>query len=187
MRLGYISTMDHPAGHTAPRARSGLRTYLPLVLALTVIAGWVALRATLLGFELARAMRDAMGGFFLVFGGMKVVNWRSFAENYRMYDPIAARSRLYAYLYPAIELYLGIGYQFGPAAAVFDARALHVVTIAVLGIATVGVVRHLRTMKPGIRCACLGALFNVPLSWATVAENAAMILMAAAMLGGVVR
>jgi len=153
------------------------RTYLPLIVAFGLVTCWTLFRRIALGWDLHSAMHDFMGAFFLIFGGLKVLNWRGFAESYRAYDPLAIKSRLYAYLYPAIELYLGIGYQFRFQNAFFQEIILNTLTVMILGVATVGVLKALK-QRQRIQCACLGGFFSIPITWFTVFENVLMIIMA---------
>lgn len=150
-----------------------LKTYLPLLIALAVVVAWTAVRQRAVGFELHDALHDFMGGFFLLFGTLKALNWRAFSDSYAAYDPLAARSRWYAYAYPAIELLLGVAYQFR-----FSPEWLpNLVTVIVLSSATIGVIKKLRR-KEMVQCACLGGFFSIPVSWLTVFENILMIGMA---------
>jgi len=54
-------------------------------------------------------------------------------------------------------------------------------TLVVLGIGTVGVVKS-NLSKQRIKCACLGDVFNLPMSTVTIVENVSMLLMAGFML-----
>ena len=51
-----------------------------------------------------------------------------------------------------------------------------------MGVGTVGVVRTLLARRK-IRCACLGTVFNLPMSSVTLVEDVLMAGMAAVMLG----
>jgi len=55
------------------------------------------------------------------------------------------------------------------------------VTFVVMGISLVGVLQSLLN-KRKIRCACLGDVFNLPMSTITVIEDSLMLLMAGFML-----
>jgi hypothetical protein len=55
------------------------------------------------------------------------------------------------------------------------------VTIIVMGFSSLGVVRAVMN-KQKIRCACLGAVFNLPMSTITIIEDLLMVAMAAWML-----
>ncbi len=152
-------------------------TFLPLIIIFSLVALWTLSRQYLYGANLMDAMLDFMGGFFLVFGSLKVASWKAFAVSFRSYDPLAQRSGTYAMLYPAIEIMLGIAYQFRSPDLIYA----NFTTIVILSATTFGVLKKINE-KCEIKCACLGGFFNIPLSWFTVFENVLMIAMAATML-----
>ena len=117
-----------------------------------------------------------MGAFFLIFSFFKFLNLQGFVTAFQSYDPIAARWPTYGYLYATLELVFGISYLFAP-----QARLLNFAVLLVLGISSWGV---LRTVTSGrtVQCACLGTIFNLPMTWVTLVENALMLVMAAMLL-----
>jgi hypothetical protein len=152
-------------------------SYFPLLLILAYLLGVVGLiEWTLGGFDLNRAMMHFMSGFFLVFSFFKLLNLSAFADSYAMYDIVARRSRAYALAYPFIELELGLAYLVHA-----NPLVTNLVTLVVMGISAVGVIQSIVSEKK-IRCACLGAVFNLPMSFVTLVEDGLMIVMAAWML-----
>lgn len=150
-----------------------LKKYLPLIVVFSLIVVWTFIRQYITGWDLHYAMHDFMGGFFILLGMLKVISWKKFAESYQGYDPLAMKVPAYAYLYPAIEVFLGIMYQFRLGSELF----LNTLTVLILGIATIGIIKVLRR-KEVVKCACLGGLFSIPVTWFTVFENVLMIGMA---------
>ena len=152
-------------------------TYRPLImivgfiLLVTVLAQW-----PLTSFDGRLWMRHFMAGFFIVFAFFKLLNLRGFAESYAMYDIVAARWRPWGLLYPFVELGLGIAYLIDLAPF-----WTNVVTILVLGVSSIGVIQS-NLSKRKIKCACLGDVFNLPMSTVTIVEDVGMVLMAGAML-----
>ena len=59
--------------------------------------------------------------------------------------------------------------------------AVNIATLVVMGVSTLGVVRSL-VKKQKIRCACLGTVFNLPMSVVTLVEDLLMVGMSTAML-----
>jgi hypothetical protein len=157
-------------------AKARLKKFAPLIIAFGTVCAITAIRPILFGFDLSRTLRDFMAAFFLIFGSLKVLNWKKFAEMFRAYDPLAARSRFYAYLYPALEIGLGLAYAFYLSPEI----VFNVVTILILGASTIGIIKALRKGKE-LNCACLGGYFNIPISSFTIFENILMILMAIVM------
>ena len=176
--LGEITaTPDAWAADAATADASDRTTYYPLLLLATFLVGLVLLLEFRAGaFVWARAMQNFMGAFFLTFAFFKLLDLRGFAESYRMYDVIAKRLPAYAYIYPFIEFSFGVAYVTG----VFP-LATNAATLVVMSISSIGVIQSLLA-KRTIRCACLGTVFNLPMSTVTLVEDTLMIAMAAAML-----
>ncbi len=121
-------------------------------------------------------MTNFMAGFFLLFSFFKLLDIRGFADAYAGYDLVAERWRPWGFIYPFIELGLGLAYLFR-----LMPDVTNLVTLAVMGISILGVIRAL-TRRQQIRCACLGTVLNLPMSTVTLIEDGLMIVMAATML-----
>jgi len=160
---------------TQEASESKLQQLKPLFLIFLFITG----AAVLLHFEDGlwdEAMLDFMGLFYVVFSFFKFLDIKGFKTSFAMYDPLAGAVPAYGYVYPFIELVLGLMFLMRLQIAI----AL-VLTIVILGITTVGVTRSLLSKKE-IQCACLGTALKLPMTEATFIENAIMIIMAFIML-----
>ena len=93
-----------------------------------------------------------------------------------MYDPLASRVPIYGWIYPFIEVVLGLMFLMH-----FGVKTALVITLIVLGVTTIGVTKSLLDKK-SIRCACLGTALKLPMTEATFIENAVMIVMAILLL-----
>lgn len=166
------AAVQTPAPSVLPEtpAQSPGSTYYPLFL----IVGYLALAAFAGGPD--AWMRHFMAGFFLVFSFFKLLDLRGFADAYAGYDLLAARVRGYGFVYPFLELALGMAYLFG-----FAPFATSVVTLVLMLFGSMGVVNAL-LQKRKIRCACLGTVIKLPMSTVTLIEDLGMAAMAAAML-----
>ena len=154
-----------------------IQTYKPLAIIVGFILGVSLIAQWPFGsWDFTLWMRHFMAGFFLVFSAFKLLNLRGFAESYQMYDLLAARWFAWGMLYPFIELGLGLMYLTGEAPYVANG-----ITIGVLGFSSIGVVRSV-VSRQTIRCACLGDVFNLPMSTVTIVEDLSMVLMAGWML-----
>ncbi|MFC4635976.1 heavy-metal-associated domain-containing protein [Dokdonia ponticola] len=122
------------------------------------------------------AMLDFMGLFYIVFSFFKFLDLKGFVMSFRMYDPLAKRVGIYGWIYPFIELALGIFFLVR-----IEIPVALVATLIILGITTIGVTRSLLN-KQEIQCACLGTALKLPMTEATFIENAIMIVMAITML-----
>ncbi len=127
--------------------------------------------------------KTLMAMFFLTFGGFKVYNMEGFRGAFKSYDLLAARSDFYATVYPFLEIGLGLLFIF----IVFSGSsvnlevAAYISTIFLMGVGGVGVLNEILHGNE-VPCACLGDVFNVPLTKVTLVENFGMMLMAVLML-----
>jgi copper chaperone CopZ len=163
--------------HNDEATKNWLQTYKPILLLFAFITGiTVLIQLQHDRFNWLHWMDNFMAAFFLVFSFFKLLDVKSFAENYYSYDIVAKRWFGWGYVYPFIELALGIAYlvQFNPAIT-------NAVTFIVMGASIIGVLQSVFN-KRKIRCACLGAVFNLPMSTITIIEDALMIGTSAIML-----
>jgi cation transport ATPase len=170
-----ISTIEH--SETIEQAKSWAKTYQPLLL----LFGYITGIAVLLSFQADEfhwmtLMRVFMAGFFLCFSFFKLLNLPAFAESYSMYDVLAKKIRLWAFVYPFVEFALGLAY-----AVDFDPLLTNWITLIVMLVSIIGVLQSVLA-KRKIQCACLGAVFNLPMSTVTIIEDLLMIAMSATML-----
>jgi copper chaperone CopZ len=154
-------------------ATKSLKTYFPLILILFYLLGFVAVNAHVTGdASPMMLMNHFMGGFFVVFSFFKILNLKGFVDSYVSYDVVAKKVRAYAYLYPFIELALGVAYL-----AQINLFLTNVITAVVMAVSSAGVIASIRK-KENIRCACLGTIFNLPMSTVTLVEDFLMLGMA---------
>jgi hypothetical protein len=151
--------------------------YLPfiVILALTVLSA-LAIQSSLHRWNWMAWMNDFMGFFLVVFSMFKFFDMEGFADGFHMYDLLAIRFRAYAFVYPFIELALGLAYL-----ARWKPRVVYAVTIVVMLLGTAGVLRAL-IKGLDVNCACMGTVLKVPLSTVALVEDAGMAVMAAIML-----
>ncbi|HEU4497571.1 MAG TPA: MauE/DoxX family redox-associated membrane protein [Flavobacterium sp.] len=163
--------------NTKTDQRTWLQTYKPIlviffyILAVSLIAGYGS--GT---FNYMASMRIFMAGFFLAFSFFKMLDLKGFAESYSMYDVVARKFKSWGYIYAFLEL--GLGFAF---ALNFQPCLTNIITLVVMSVSIVGVLKSVLDKKK-IQCACLGAVFNLPMSTVTIIEDGLMILMSLAML-----
>ncbi|GGH12449.1 heavy-metal-associated domain-containing protein [Pedobacter zeae] len=170
-----ISATHH--NETFEEAKSWAETYKPILLIfgyITAISLVISWQGNTIGFMLF--MRIFMAGFFLTFSFFKMLNLKAFAESYAMYDIVAKKFSAWGYIYAFIELGLGLSFALNLSPVIVNWVTLIVMTISILG------VLESVLNKKKIQCACLGAVFNLPMSTVTIVEDAMMIVMSAAML-----
>lgn len=153
-----------------------LKTFLPLICIASLIILFTLIKQFLYGFNLYDAMADFMGAEFIIFSLFKIINISAFAEAYSMYDIIAKRYPNYGYIYPFIELFLGIAYLMR-----YNLMMTNSITLVLMIIGSIGVIQELARGKT-IVCACLGVVFKIPMTYVTLAENCIMGVMALIMI-----
>ena len=149
-----------------------LKTYLPIFLIFGYITAITLIVQFVKGsFDLDEWMRHFMAGFFLVFSFFKLLDVPAFAMSYRSYDIVAMAIPGYGYIYPFIEFALGVIFLIPSLSLIGYWAALVVMTVSIIGV----IQSMLR--KSRFQCACLGAVFKLPLSKITLFEDALMIAM----------
>ncbi len=146
---------------------------------LFIILGYIFIASILLNYKnwnSSNAMLDFMGLFYIVFSFFKILDIKGFSLSFRMYDPLAKKAPIYSYIYPFIEVLLGVMFLTR-----YEVNIALVITVIVLGVTTIGVTQTLLN-KRAIKCACLGTTLNLPMTEATFIENALMIIMALILL-----
>jgi len=175
---GESKEPDASTPEIAPQAvPKNLFTYWPLILVVSyILAGTFITMAVSMNWSPSFGMRIFMGLFFMVFSFFKLLDLRGFANAYRSYDWIAKKIPQYGFIYPVIELGLGIGYLIG-----FSPLMVNWATLIVMVVSIAGVIDAV-LRRSTIRCACLGTGFNLPMSTVTIIEDGTMILMATIMI-----
>jgi cation transport ATPase len=157
------------------KEKSEIQQLFPLFL----IFGYITIAAiisTINPWNTSDFMLNFMGLFYIVFSFFKLLDVKGFATSFGMYDPLSKVIPTYGFVYPFIELALGIFFLMR-----FQIFVSLVITLIILGITTVGVTNSLLDKK-SIQCACLGSVLNLPMTKATFIENSIMILMAIFMI-----
>ena len=156
-----------------------LKSFVPLIIifafiiVFSVIASWW--RQV---FSYQSIMIDFMAGFFLVFGAFKLIKLSAFAEAYAMYDVIAKRAKAYGYIYPFVEIALGLAFLLR-----FEIVAVAWITLGLMIINSFGAYNGIRDKKV-LMCAYLGTVFKLPMSYVSLGEDLLMAAMAVMIILG---
>lgn len=175
--LGHYHVVAAVPSPVADLPAPSATTYKPLIILLgylLAVTGGVLFAHG--GWDTMLAMRWFMGGFFIAFSFFKMLDLRGFSDAYRSYDLVAKVWPGYGLIYPFIELALGLAY-------VANANPLwvNIATAVVMAVSLAGVLRAVLS-KRAIRCACLGTVFQLPMSTVTIIEDGLMLAMAVTML-----
>ena len=157
------------------KKKSKFKQLYPLLLIIT----YIFLSCIFLNIDnmnIQNFMLDFMGIFFVVFSFFKLLNLKGFQNSFKKYDLIGKQFHLYCWIYPFIEIVIGI----------FLLMRLHIyicliITLIILISTSIGVIKSL-LKNENIKCACLGSVLDLPMTEATLIENFTMIIMSLIML-----
>ena len=170
-----ITAEEH--NETTEQDKNWFSTYKPILIIFAYITTISIIAGTQHNtFHWMQAMNIFMAGFFLTFSFFKMLDLKGFVESYSMYDIVAKKVKAWGFIYAFVELALGIAYTTN-----FQPLATNIVTLVVMTISIIGVLQSVLN-KRKIQCACLGAVFNLPMSTVTIIEDALMIAMSGIML-----
>jgi copper chaperone CopZ len=167
---GYEVASANGAAKELP-ATSTFQTFKPLMVALGLLV-----IGSLASGGLDGAMGRFMGGFFLVFSGLKMLDLQGFAKAYSNYDLLARRVPSYGLMYPFLEAALGCAYLAAP-----TSLGLHAFTLALMLFSSLGVIRSVLRAEE-LPCACMGSSIQLPMTTVTIVEDLGMAAMAGWML-----
>ncbi len=174
---GNYTITETDEGHTAVNSDTDKPNYFPIFLIFAYITGAsLFVQFTNETFNWMQWMSHFMAGFFLVFSFFKLMNLSGFAEGYGTYDVVAKQWRGWGYVYPFVELTLGILFLLQVSPLMVNAIAF-----GIMSISTIGVIQGLLS-KTNFQCACLGTIIKLPLSKVTLFEDVLMVLMSGVMI-----
>lgn len=145
------------------------KTYTPIIAVFSV--------AALLSLATSAGLMAFMGYSLALLACLKLMDLRAFAESFVKYDFLAKRLIVYAFVYPFIELVLGLGLLAG-----FYPHIVGLVAAVVGSIGGTSIIKAVYFDKLDLNCACVGGNSNVPLGAVSFLENFIMILMGAYLL-----
>lgn len=179
MRTPHAPSAPATSVHRRRRGRGlSLKNYAPLA----ILIGLAALSAGAKQIDYSipwsgrEWMLDAMGFFLVMFSMFKFFDLPGFVDGFHKYDLLAKRVRGYGFVYPFVEVGLGLGYL-----ARWHLPVIYSVTMVVMTFGALGVINALRK-KLDLDCACMGTVLKVPLSTVALTEDLGMAVMAATML-----
>jgi len=157
--------------------RHGIKSHSTVIIIFGIITLFTLTRQWLVGSWYGmQAMSDFMAGFFLIFGTFKIIDLPGFVAMYRKYNLIAEHLTLYAYAIPFIQIGLGITYLFHVYPLASNSINFFIMSLGFIS-ALIKLIK-----KEVVPCACLGPLFQHPLSLMSLFEPALMVIMSLSMV-----
>lgn len=147
-------------------AESSRREYIKFLIVILVLAASATLMSTNVMFHWTAWLRWFVGGFLLVSGSFKLIGYESFTSVFHRYDFIARRQPSYAYLYPFIQMILGVWYMLG-----IGSLFRNLIVFSVMFVGLFAVVKGLLRSGPTGHCVCLPHVLKLPLSTLLLFES----------------
>ncbi|QEY31123.1 glutaredoxin family protein [Synechococcus sp. RSCCF101] len=167
-------------GYTDLAAHLGVSPERPDVSYWPVVA--VFGTALLITLAMGGSVRTFMGIALALLAMLKLMDVPSFAASFIKYDLISQRIPVYARIYPALELLIGLGFLLTPPIPAAGVVAL------LLGVAgMVAVFKAVVVDKLALNCACVGGNTRTPLGVVSFSENLMMAVMGAVVASALLR
>ena len=152
---------------------SNIYSFLLIFLIFTInyVVNYIYLLLTDKDINKKKLINNKMGTLLILFGVLKLINLAKFVEIFSKYDIISQKFKIYGYIFPFIEIIIGIllikGYKLQYIYNLIN--TLMIISIISVSISVV--------QGKELRCGCLGSFFHIPLSYVTVFENIYMLVM----------
>jgi len=150
--------------------RFKVRDYLPLIYIYLLTALLTGISFIYFVFSFKSLIFIFLGIFSVMLSLLKIIRIRDFVEAFSEYDFISQKFKIYAYIFPFLELFLGISFLL-----IIENILLEFLCLALFILNFYSVALALRKRRKFV-CACLGDLIKLPLSYVSLIENLTMIL-----------
>lgn len=113
--------------------------------------------------------KNIMGTILILFGILKLYDINTFSSIFQKYDIISKIFPIYSYIYPFLEIYLGLNFITNT-----NIKYTQLLTKNLMMISILSVIISLH-LGEKLRCGCMGSFFHIPLSYVTISENLYML------------
>lgn len=151
------------------------KTYYPVCLTLLMVAGlsaYTSLYRSISG-DVTTFLADGLGFFFCTFAYFKFLDLKGFKSLFEQYDIVAKRFPIYGYIYPFLEM--GLGLAFLLCTSISMLIVLCWFTIAFIAFRAIGIVQAVIFQPSSLPCGCMGTSALFPMNWTTIGANIATI------------
>lgn len=158
------------------QAEPSIKEYLKLVVIFVFLSISATLMSTLSGFNAVEWVRWFMGGFMIIFGGLKLMGIEVFIKVFPLYDLIAKRVSPYKYIYPMLQVFLGMLFLIGIFPTFRDSLTILIGLSGLIGMVSI------ISQRGAVRLSYLGTILRLRFSSVTLLENSIMVVLAVIML-----
>jgi hypothetical protein len=166
------------ANPTVIKAETTKKEYAKLTGIFLFLVIAATLMGTLDGFNAHEWLRWFMGGFMILFGSFKLMGIEVFIKVFPLYDLIAKRFKPYTYVYPLLQIFLGMLYIAGLMAVPRD-----IITLVMAASGGIGILKIVASRGP-IKLSYLGNTIKLRYSTVSLLENTIMAVGAFILLVG---
>lgn len=129
------------------------------------------LMGTLYSINAIEWIRWFMGGLMIIFGGLKLMGIEVFIKVFPLYDLIAKRIKPYRFVYPLLQVLLGMFFITGSIPLIRNS-----VTIIISLSGLIGMIKVV-SRRGAIRLSYLGTILRLRFSTVILIENTLMVLL----------
>jgi len=149
--------------------KTEIKSYLPIIYIYFSTFLSVFFLESFFNLSTREVIQYFLGISVLIFAFFKIYNFKGFVKNFIEYDFISQKIKVYAYLFPFFELFFGLLFLLK-----IEILYLEFLCLALFSLNTFSIFNAL-SKKKQFACACLGGLFELPLSRVSLIENLTMI------------
>ena len=176
--ISYNDDCFMSAKPTIVKAETTKKEYAKLTGIFLFLIIAATLMGTLDGFNAHEWLRWFMGGFMILFGSFKLMGIEVFIKVFPLYDLIAKKFKPYTYIYPLLQIFLGMLYIAGLMAVPRD-----LITLIMAASGGIGILKIVSARGP-IKLSYLGNTIKLRYSTVSLLENTIMAVGAFILLVG---
>lgn len=132
---------------------------------------WILIASALLAFVTELNLKGFLGFALTLFASLKIMDLKSFARRFTQYDLICVKLPQYAFVFPFIQLILGLALLVG-----YFYLALSIVAIITGLVGLAGIIKSLYIDKNSLKCSSIGGYYPVPLTLSSLTEYIILLL-----------
>lgn len=168
--------MDKQRATSIIKAEPSRKENLKLIAIFVFLIISATLMSTLHSINALEWIRWFMGGLLIIFGGLKLVGIEVFIKVFPLYDLIAKRISAYRYVYPLLQVFLGMMFIVGASPPVRNTLTVVIGLSGLVGMISV-------VLKRGaVRLSYLGTILRLRFSTVILIENTLMVFFGIIML-----
>jgi hypothetical protein len=144
--------------------------FLPLIYIYVLTTFFTIFLGDYLNLDLEQSISVFLGSFLIFFSVVKILRLKDFVEAFSEYDFISKNFKIYAYIFPFLELFFGIIFLL-----FIENIILEILCLVLFFVNLISVYLALQKKRKFL-CACLADIIKLPLSYVSLIENLTLLL-----------